>query len=144
MRSPCPSHQQELRDCRYISTWEPRPCPEGSQKVSQNPCSEDASKSTILLNRKRSGVYLEVWQADLLVGFMADFWAWLADFGGTVRWRIFCFRLADFPADLFGGFFFGILRPKKSTVKSTTSMAVFWLIFHRSLNPRPAVSKFQV
>ena len=28
-----------------ISTWEPRPYPEGSQRVSQNPCSEDASKS---------------------------------------------------------------------------------------------------
>ena len=34
---PCPSHQQQLRDCRCISTWEPRPCPEGSQRVSQNP-----------------------------------------------------------------------------------------------------------
>ena len=113
---PCPSHQQQLRDCRCISTWEPRPCPERSQRVPQNPCSEDASKSNPFQSKK-PGVYVEVWQADLLVSFAADFWAWLADFGGVARWRIFCFRLADFPADFFGGFFFCILRPKKSTAK---------------------------
>ena len=45
------------------------------------------------------------------------FCAWLADFGGFVRRWIFCFRLADFPADFFGGFFFCVLRPKKSTAK---------------------------
>ena len=31
-----------------------------------------------------------------------------------------------------------------ATAKSTTSMAVFWHVFHRRLNPRQAVSKFQV
>ena len=56
---PCPSHQQQLRDCKCISTWEPRPCPEGSQRVSQNPCSEDASKSNPSQSKK-PGVYLEV------------------------------------------------------------------------------------
>ena len=44
-QQPRPSHQQHPIHCRCISAWEPRPCPEGSQKVSQNPCSEDASKN---------------------------------------------------------------------------------------------------
>ena len=47
---------------------------------------------------------------DLLVGFAADFWAWLADFGGGRAPADFCFRLADFLADFFGGFFFCILN----------------------------------
>ena len=57
---------------------------------------------------------------DLLVGFEADFWAWLVDFGGGgfVRRRSVCIRPADFPSDFFGGFFLYFVTknpPEKST-----------------------------
>ena len=58
------------------------------------------------------------------------------------------FSAGGLSSGLFRRIFFCILRPKnpprKSTAKSTTCMAVFWQIFHRRLNPRPAASKFQV
>ena len=113
---PCPSHQQQLRDCKCISTWEPRSCPEGSQRVSQNPCSEDASKSNPSQSQKARRV---------LGGLTGGF---LGLVGG--------FRGGRAPADFFfsaGGF-----------SAADFSMAVFWKIFRRRLNPRPAVSKFQV
>ena len=94
---PCPSHQLQLRDCMHFNMGAST-MPRRQPRVSQNPCSEDASKSNPSQSKK-PGVYLEVRQADLLVGFAVDFWAWLADFGGVVRRRIFWFRLADFPAD---------------------------------------------
>ena len=79
---PCPSHQEQLRDCKGISAWEPRPCLEGSQRVSQNPCSEDASKS----------------------------------------------------------------KPSEFSIEKSAActMPVFGKIFHNTLQPKPAVSKFQV
>ena len=44
--------------------------------------------------------------------------------GGVHPRRIFRFQPADFPADLFGGFFLCILRPKRSTAKSTAPWRV--------------------
>ena len=44
--------------------------------------------------------------------------------GGVHPRRIFRFQPADFPADFFGGFFLCILRPKKSTAKSTAPWRV--------------------
>ena len=69
-----------------------------------------------LKTRKEPGVYLDFDRRILLVGFEADFWAWLADFGGVVRRRIFCFRLADFPADFFADFSLAFCD-QKSTAK---------------------------
>ena len=84
---------------------------------------------------------LEVWQADLLVGNAADFWAWLVDFGGVMRWRIFCFRLPDFTVDFFGRFFFSFCDSKNPPKKSTTFMVALWKVFHSRLKPRPAVEQ---
>ena len=149
-----PPTSSSSRDCRCISAWEPRPRPEGSQRVSQNPCSEDASKgkpSQSKKKKKKTGVYLEVWHADLLVGFAADFWTWVVDFGGLCADELMTclFSAGGFSGGFFRRIFFCILRPKqhqleKSAEKSTTSMAASWRIFHRTLKARPAVSKFQV
>ena len=122
----CPSHQQQLRNCRCISAWEPRPCPKGNERVSKNPCSEDASKSKPSSQSRKPGVHLKhpVPLGGLAGGFVGRFCARLVDFRGAGRRRIFCFWLADFPAIFWS--------PQKSTAKihqkSTTSMAAFWKI----------------
>ena len=138
-----PSHQQQLRDCRCISAWEPRPCPEGSRRVSQNPCSEDASKRKLSQSTKpvRTGRFDK---ADLLVGFVADF--------GPGWWKLGGGRM---PGDFLfsaGGFFRRIFllrfATKTLTAKIHRKIRHFYdgLLedFHSRLKPRPAVSKFQV
>ena len=79
---------------------------------------------------------------------MLSFSQWLVDFGGVVRRQIYCFRLADFPAEFFRWIFLLHFVTKKSTTKSTENstneVAANWKIFHRRLKPRPAMSKLQV
>ena len=79
----------------------------------------------ILLNRKNPACTWRFWQADLLVGFAADFWAWLADFGGVVRRRIFCFRLADFRRIFSADFSFAFCDQKNPPQKSTATWRSF-------------------
>ena len=142
---PYPSHQQQLRDCSCISTWEPRPCPEGSQRASQNPCSEDASKSNPSQSKKTLHA-LGSLTGGFVGRFCSDFLGLAGGFRGGRAPAVFLFSAGGFSGGFFRRIFFCILRhpPQKSTAKSTTSMAVFWQIFHRRLNPSPAVSKFQV
>ena len=143
----CPSQQQQLRDCRCISTWEPRPCPEGSQRVSQNPCSEDASKSKPSQSKQTRRVL-----GGLTGGFVGRFCGGFLGLAGGFRGghapADFLFSTGGFSGGVFRRIFFCILRPKnppqKSKAKSTTSMAIFWQIFNRRLNPRPAMCKLQV
>ena len=79
-------------------------------------CSEDASKSKPSQSEKNPAC---TWRFDrrLLVGFAAGFWAWLVDFGGVVRRRSFCFRLADFPTDFFLADSSFVFVTKKPTTK---------------------------
>ena len=113
--------------------------PRRQPRVSQNPCSEDASKSHPSQLKKARRVL-----GGLTDGFIGRFCSGLLGLaGGFRRGRApadFCFRLADFLAD----FYFATCDQKNPPQKSITSMAVFWQIFHRRLNPRLAVSKFQV
>ena len=70
--------------------------PRRQPKSVQNPCSEDATKSKPSQS-KESGVHLlGGLTSGSVVGFATDFWAGLADFGGVVRRRAFCFRLRIF------------------------------------------------
>ena len=100
------------------------------RRVSQNPCSENASESNTSPSKK-PGVYLEVWQADLLVGFAADFWAWLAE--GRAPGGIFVFDWRIFRQIFcFGGFFFCILRPKNPPQNPLHNPPLPWWSFGRS------------
>ena len=104
----------------------------------------DASTSKPPQSKKARRV-VGVWRADLLVGFAADFWAWLVDFGGGRASAEFLFSVGGFSGGYFRRFFFlCILWPNNPLQKSTTSMAAFWKIFHCRLKPRPAVGKFKV
>ena len=103
-QQPCPSNQQQLRDCRCISTWEPRPCPEGSQRVSQNLCSEDASKSNPSQTKKTRRV-LGGLTGGVVGRFCGGFLGLAGGFRGGCVPADFMFSAGGFPADFFSGFF---------------------------------------
>ena len=109
------SAQQTLWHCRCISAWEPRPCQVGSQKVSQSPCSDSVKTPprASFLNRKSLAC---TWRFDRRICLLQCRFCWRIS-GGVVRGQIFCFRLADFPADFFGGCFFFAFCDQKSTAK---------------------------
>ena len=100
------------------------------------------------LNRRKPGVYLKVSQTDLLVGFAADFWAWLVDLGGggscapgsfVFGWWIF---RRIFSAD----FSLVFCDPKIHCKNPQVNPPLPWRPFGRFssvLNPRPAVSYFK-
>ena len=93
---PCPSHRQQLKDCRWtMPRRQPKSVPES--------CFEDASKSNPSQSKNSQRVL-----GGLTGGFVGRFCGGLlglaGGFWGGRAPTDFCFRLADFPADFFGEF----------------------------------------
>ena len=114
--------------------------------MSQNPCSEDASESNTSPSQKTQRV-LGGLTGRFVGRFCGGFLGLAGGFRGGRAPADFLFSAGGY-SGRFWRIFFCICDqknlPQKSTAKSTASMAVFWQIFHRGLNPRPTVSKFQV
>ena len=95
----CPCHQQQLRDRRCISTREPRPCPEGSQKCPRIRALKTPRGGNLLNRKTRSAV------GGSTTGFggrfCGGFFGLAGGCMGVVFWRIFCVQVADFLADFF-------------------------------------------
>ena len=117
---PCPPHQRQPKGVQVHFNMGalavPRRQPKSVPESMLSSC-EDASQEQNLLNRKKPGVYLEVWQG----GFVGRFCGGILGLaGGFRRGRApadFCFWLADFPAPFFSGLFSFAFCDQKSTAK---------------------------
>ena len=81
--------------------------------------------------------------------FCGGFLGLAGGFWGSRGPADFLFSAGGFSSEFFRRIFLLDFATKKnplqkSTEKSTASVEVLWKIFHSRLNPRPAVSKFQV